>query len=98
MQPTYHEGFSVSLVEATMMQLPIIATAVGGNVEIIKDKSTGLLVGAKNSNQLARAMEQLYNDKVLADKLAKAARQQYLNNFVFDKIVKEKLAKGYYEE
>ena len=90
MQPTYHEGFSVSLVEATMMQLPIIATAVGGNVEIIKDKSTGLLVGAKNSNQLARAMEQLYNDKVLADKLAKAARQQYLNNFVFDKIVKER--------
>lgn len=90
MQPTYHEGFSVSLVEATMMQLPIIATAVGGNVEIIKDKSTGLLVGAKNSNQLAEAMEQLYNDKVLADKLAKAARQQYLSSFVFDKIVKER--------
>lgn len=90
MQPTYHEGFSVSLVEATMMQLPIIATAVGGNVEIIKDKSTGLLVGVKNSNQLAKAMERLYKDKVFADKLAKTARQQYLNNFVFDKIVKER--------
>ena len=90
MQPTYHEGFSVSLVEATMMQLPIIATRVGGNGEIIKHQKTGLLVNAKDSNALADAMELLYSNTALANQLAMAARHQYEQKFIFDNIVKER--------
>lgn len=90
MQPTYHEGFSVSLVEACMMQLPIIATRVGGNSEIIRDKQTGLLIRAKNSDELATAMKILYTDTKLARQLSGAARRQYEEKFVFDIIVKER--------
>lgn len=87
--PTYHEGFSVALVEAGMMSLPIIATAVGGNVEIIKDGETGLLVQPKSSRELLDAMEKLYKNKVLRDKLARNARMQYISRFQFNNIVKE---------
>ena len=89
LQPTYHEGFSVVLIEASMLEKPIIATAVGGNVEIIHDKETGLLVPAKDTQSLAAAMEELFVDKALRDTLAKNARAQYEKKFVFDVIVKK---------
>ncbi len=89
LQPTYHEGFSVVLVEASMLAKPIIATAVGGNVEIIRDKVTGLLVPAKDTSRLESAMEKLYIDTSLRGTLAKNARKQYEDRFVFDVIVKE---------
>ena len=95
MQPTYHEGFSVSLVEASMMQKPIIATAVGGNVEIIQNGKTGILVPAKDSAALEQAMEQLFTDGKLRDMLAHHAREQYLERFVFNTIVKERFMKLY---
>jgi glycosyltransferase involved in cell wall biosynthesis len=87
---TYHEGFSLALVEACMMKMPIIATAVGGNVEIIYDHQTGLLVPVKNVNALYEAMKLLYKDDKLRQKLADNAREQYLKNFQFCQIVKEK--------
>lgn len=86
--PTYHEGFSVALVEAGMMSLPIIATSVGGNMEIIQNNITGLLVEAKNTSALKDAMERLIIDESLRSKIAANAREQYIKKFQFDTIVK----------
>lgn len=88
-QPTYHEGFSVVLVEASMLEKPIIATNVGGNSEIIEHGATGLLVPPRSSNGLYEAMKTLYLDRSLANRLAKSARTQYLERFVFDRIVRD---------
>lgn len=85
--PTYHEGFSVALVEASMLGLPIIATSVGGNVEIITNEITGLLVPAKDTSSLYDAMERLANNPVLRKDLGLAARKQYEERFDFDDIV-----------
>jgi glycosyltransferase involved in cell wall biosynthesis len=85
--PTYHEGFSVALVEAGMMSLPIIATRVGGNVEIIVNNKTGLLVPIKDSPALAKAMNSLYENNKLRESIAKNARIQYIQRFQFNKIV-----------
>ena len=71
-----------------MLQLPIIATDVGGNPEIIHHNKTGLLVPSKNSVALHDAMEQLYSNSRLRVHLATAARRQYLASFVFHTIVK----------
>lgn len=95
LQPTYHEGFSVALVEASMLGLPIIATSVGGNIEIIHDGTTGLLVPSKDSSALASAMERLYHDPLLAQRLGRTARNQYLEKFVFDTIVMERFVPLY---
>lgn len=88
--PTYHEGFSVALVEACMLGMPIIATSVGGNGEIIHDMETGLLVPVRDSVALYGAMERLYSDTPLRIRLGQQARAQYLDSFVFDRIVKER--------
>lgn len=95
LQPTYHEGFSISILEGFMMQKPVIATGVGGNLEMIENGKTGLLVPVKNAVALYDAMEKLYTDKSLRDKLAANARKQYQERFVFDTIVKERFVKLY---
>lgn len=88
--PSYLEGFSVSLIEAAMLGKPIIACAVGGNPELIKDGRNGLLVPARDTGSLAQAMRKLGAQKVLRTKLGAAARKTYENHFIFEKIVKEK--------
>lgn len=85
--PTYHEGFSLSLVEAAMMSLPIITTNVGGNPEIIVDGKTGLLVPARDYQRLLSAMQSLYSDPHLQKKLGTNARHIYEKSFKFDRIV-----------
>lgn len=87
--PSYHEGFSLSLVEAAMLAKPIIACAVGGNVEIIHGDETGLLVPPKDPTALESAMEALYADRKRANGLARAARALYERDFQFKTIVTE---------
>lgn len=90
LQPTYHEGFSISALEGMMMEKPIIATNIGGIPEMIDDGETGILIPIKDSAALYNAMEKLYLDKALRDSLGQAARARYLANFQFDQIVKER--------
>jgi glycosyltransferase involved in cell wall biosynthesis len=90
LQPTYHEGFSVALVEACMLGRAIIATNVGGNPEIIVDHQTGLLVEPRDAKSLLGAMEELYADPELRNRVASNARGTYLEQFEFGAIVTEK--------
>ena len=89
--PTYHEGFGISLIEASMFGRPIIASSVGGIVEIITDRKNGLLVKEKNVNSLQNAMKLLRDSETLRKKLGKEARSQYKQRFQFDQIVKGKI-------
>ncbi|MEI6228485.1 MAG: glycosyltransferase family 4 protein [Candidatus Saccharibacteria bacterium] len=88
-QPSYHEGLSTALIQASMLSLPIIATAVGGNVEIIHKGTTGILIPPHDALALYEAMKLAYDDKVLRQKIAKGARSQYEDIFQFDHIVTE---------
>ena len=86
--PSYHEGFSLSIIEAAMLAKPVIACNVGGNPEIIEDKVNGLLVPEKDAGALASAMEQLANNAALRETYGNTARHTYEQQFRFDKIVK----------
>ena len=88
--PSYHEGFSLSLIEAAKLSLPIIACNVGGNPEIIENNVNGLLVAPKDSEALSQAMMKLAKDKKLRQKFGKAAHERFLKEFVLEKIVKER--------
>ena len=87
LQPTYHDAFSVVIVEACMLGMPIIATAVGGNREIIFHEKTGLLIPSKNTDALFDAMVRLKTDDKLRNTLQQKARELYLERFVFNVIV-----------
>lgn len=87
--PSYHEGFSLSLVEAAKLGLPIIACDVGGNPELVTDGKNGLLIPAKDVQALATAMEKLVSNPRLRRQYGQAARTSYKTKLVFEKIVKE---------
>lgn len=89
--PSYHEGFGLSLVEAEMCGLPIIACSVGSIPEIVKDDVSGVLVQPRNIKELAEAISLLSNNPKLRASMGQAGRQIFLDNFQFDKIVSEKL-------
>ncbi len=88
--PTYHESFGVSLVEAEMCGLPIIASDVGSIPEIVKDKKNGILVPVKDVTGLVQAIQKLVNFPELRVKMGNEGRQLFLDKFQLDKIVKEK--------
>ena len=93
--PSYHEGFSLSIVEAAKAGLPIIACSVGGNTEIVKDGVNGLLIPAKDTASLSAAMLKLAADSSLRKTYGSAARSTFLKSFVFEDIVKNNFVKLY---
>lgn len=88
--PSYHEGFSISLIEAAMLAKPIIACDVGGNGEIVRHNQSGLLIPARDADALYRAMKKLYDDRQLATRLGRQARANYEKDFRFEKIVADR--------
>ena len=94
--PSYHEGLSLSLLDAAMMEKAIIATNIDGNPEVVEDKKTGLLVPMKDEIALAKALEKLLKDEKLAEKYAENARELYEKEFDFGGIVKTKMEPLYY--
>lgn len=88
--PSYHEGFSISIVEAARLQKPIIACAVGGNPEIVVSGTNGLLIPPQDTNALVAAMLELGKHKELRHRYGLAARQIFTTQFEFDHIVKER--------
>jgi glycosyltransferase involved in cell wall biosynthesis len=70
------EGISVALLEAMARGLPVAATRVGGNAEVVRDGETGLLVPARDPEALARAMLRLLADPEEARRMGRAGRQR----------------------
>ncbi len=68
------EGYSMALLEACATGLPIVATDVGGNGEIVRDGRTGRLVPVRDPATLAGAMLALLRDPLQARALGQAAR------------------------
>lgn len=93
--PSYHEGFSISLVEAAMLGKPIIACDVGGNGEIITNNRNGLLVAARDSEALRKAMLELLKNSTKRKKMGIESREIYLTDFVFSQIVEERFVPLY---
>ena len=57
------EALPYAILEAGLAGLPVIATSVGGIPEIIKDRTTGILIRPKNPGEIARAVEYLLHDQ-----------------------------------
>ena len=89
--PSYQEGFSIALLEATMLGKAIIASNIDSNPEIIHHKKTGLLIETKSEHSLEEAMYALLNDSDLRQHHEKNARQNFIDNYDLRKIVKEKI-------
>jgi sugar transferase (PEP-CTERM/EpsH1 system associated) len=75
------EGLSLAILEAMASGLPVVATAVGGNAEIVVEGETGLLVPPKSPKALAAAMLKIYRQPELARCMGAAGRKRVENHF-----------------
>lgn len=90
--PSLDEGLGISIMEAQIMGVPVIATNVGGIPSLIKDGETGLLVNPGDPDALADAIIRVLNDKELAKRLGTQAREFILREFNSDLMVEDTLA------
>ena len=72
--PTYREGLPNVLLQACAFNLPIIATKVTGNTDIIENNKNGVLVEAKSGEALFKKMILFKEDKKLRDHFSEKAR------------------------
>ncbi len=70
-----YEGLSHTLIEALALGAPIIATAVGGNAEVIIDGENGLLVPAGDTPALTAALTRVLGDMALRARLSARAKE-----------------------
>jgi glycosyltransferase involved in cell wall biosynthesis len=82
------EGLPLVLIEAHAAGLPIVATRVGGNPEVVRDGITGYLCEPDNSRALAQAMRRLRaQDEETRNRMGTAAREHVQRQFSLSSIV-----------
>ncbi len=89
--PSHQEGMSLALLEAMAAGVPIVATDIPGNRELIAPGRQGLLVPPRRVEPLAAAMLRILDDPRAAEDLGEAARERAIHHFSLDRCVDEHL-------
>ena len=73
--PSYREGMPRSLLEAASIGRPLVAFDTPGCRDLVRDEKNGLLIGFKETNALARALERLATNPKLRQRLGEQAHK-----------------------
>ena len=85
--PSLAEGVSNTILEAMASGLPVVATRVGGNPELVDDGVTGRLVPAADSEAMAARSSAISTIRRSARRHGRAARQVAVQRFSLDRMV-----------
>src|ERR1700733_753218 len=88
-QPSISEGMSNTLLEAMATALPVIATAVGGNNEVIDNGQSGWLIRTGDHEALASILMRLASEADLRRSYGAAARQRIVERFSLDRMLND---------
>jgi glycosyltransferase involved in cell wall biosynthesis len=69
-QPSFSEGISTTILESMACKTAIVASNVGGNLELIQDQESGILVEPTNPEMFCEKIIELISDKSLRNKLS----------------------------
>ena len=84
--PSWREGLSKSLLEASSMALPIITCDVPGCRDVIKNKYSGLLVPVRDKDKLKLAIKNYIDNPSIAISYGLNARKSTVKNYTTNKI------------
>lgn len=85
--PSYFEGLPMSVIEAMLTGLPVVASDIPGPREQVVDGETGLLVPARLAKPLGAALRRLAADPMLRARMGEAGRTRALDHFNEPKIL-----------
>ena len=85
--PSRMESLPTTVKEAFYLNVPVVATNVGGIPELVKDNETGILVPSENPDRLADAVNELLSDKQKAKRLANNGNKFVKSNMTWDIIL-----------
>ncbi|MBI4155988.1 MAG: glycosyltransferase family 4 protein [Candidatus Zambryskibacteria bacterium] len=80
-RPSRSEGFGISFIEAMAAGLPVIATPVGGIVDFIDDKETGIFCSPDNPRSIADAVTLLLNESNLREHIREKAKARVVERY-----------------
>ena len=85
--PSRSEAFPNGAIEAMAAGLPVVASAVGGLLDLIETGRTGILVPPSDPEPLAVAIRSLYDDPQRAREMGREARHEVRAQYSFDRMV-----------
>jgi glycosyltransferase involved in cell wall biosynthesis len=88
---TFHEGLGIVLLEAQASGCPVVTTAAGGTLDIVRDGDTGLLAPPGDPEAFAHAITRVLGDDALARRLRARGRQVIEAQFDWDVVVERYL-------
>ena len=81
MPSTKREGLARAIIEAMAYQVPPVVTDSGGSPELVVDGISGLVVPPRDAQSIAAAIEKLYRDPALRQRMGDAARARIATDF-----------------
>ncbi len=84
---THSEGSPVSILEAMLFGIPIVASNVGGIPELVENGNTGILVEPNHSEQLASAVVEILESPEKAKWMGEAAKERIRKYFTIEQMM-----------
>ncbi|MFK5947646.1 MAG: glycosyltransferase [Methylococcales bacterium] len=84
-----YEGISIAILEAMSLKMPVIATDVGGNPEVVINNKTGIIVAKNNSDEFSDAINVLTGTTNLIELYGEEGYHYFYNNFHESVVLKQ---------
>jgi glycosyltransferase involved in cell wall biosynthesis len=89
---SFSEGLSITLLESMRCGIPVVATRVGGNPELVCDGVTGFLVPPGDVPSFVERTVKLLQDKELRSRMGEEGRLRAMRDFLLEDVASRYLA------
>ena len=89
LHPSRHEGMPNAVLEAMASELPVIATRIAGNEELVVDQQTGLLAPVDDVQGLRASLKQLLDGPKEREAMGRAARKRVSESFGWRRVAEQ---------
>jgi glycosyltransferase involved in cell wall biosynthesis len=87
--PSRHEGMPNAMMEAMASGLPVVASCIAGNEELVVDGKTGYLVTTEDVESLRAALKKILSDPALRKQMGAGSRQHVEENYSWESTAKQ---------